>query len=139
MFRPLNAGMMSASNIVHYERFRKVLDAFPNRLPKRVLSPYETKLAAGFPDPTYYLARRWAAKVLARSLLREHGLFNINIDQIQILNSDSGRPHIKFAHDVSLNPIEARLTESSMMISISDEPPYAVITIIVVLEGSSER
>lgn len=121
--------MAIISNIIDLRRFEKLYHQFGSKLHDRILSDKEKCLWNGVDYPSSYLAKRWCAKILVRKLLDREKICILNNNQLTIKNDIAGKPYVVMNETTTLTEMERKNIERSIFLSISDEHPYAMITV----------
>jgi len=116
-------------DMVKTARVEKNLARFGNRLADKILGLDEKELLAKRIDKSSFLAGRFAAK---EALIKALGKFlkkKPMWKELQVLNSISGQPIVKFS-----SRLLELLSDNNFLISITHEREYA-LAMVVVSEG----
>ena len=107
------------TDIVKLQRLRDISETHGDRFINRVLSRAEMGI---LPEKkrNEFLAGRFAAK---EALIKALGSKNISLSDIEILNDESGRPHVSNIDDLLK---KSGIDAARIHVSISHETDYAV-------------
>lgn len=126
---PLGVGV----DVVSLARMRDVLETSGEPLVRRMFSDYERERAARYPDPTAYLATRFAAKEAVFKTLGIGWESGVEFAQVEIRDGEHGEPsamlHGRFA-DVATERGVARI-----LVSLSSDGDIATAIAIAVSDG----
>jgi holo-[acyl-carrier protein] synthase len=113
------------TDIVEITRVKNALERFGERFLKRILGPQERPVFEQRRDRYTFLAGRFAAKEAAVKALGQYLDRRPPYSTLQIVNDDSGRPHLVFPEEIS-----ARLSGVNCFVSISHSRHSAVAVVI---------
>ena len=114
-------------------RIEKSISRFSYRFLNRIFTEAERNAAATANRPGFYFAKRFAAKEAVYKALSGSGLPNLGWQQAEILSRKNGAPQIRLNGrcKTALEAITPDGYKSHVLISISDEPPYAVAFVVI--------
>ena len=113
------------TDILQIERMRRNPDDLKDGAPflRKTFTPAERQAAAERPDPVLYLSTRFAGKeAVFKALGTDDNL--VRLDQIEILNSADGQPHVTLSGRIK-ELADARGVTSTH-ISLSYDTDYAI-------------
>lgn len=108
-------------DLAEVDRIRRLLERYGERLIKRILGREERQLYEARGDKAVFLAGRFAAKEAVIKALGAYLKRRPPMHRLQVLNDDTGRPHLRLPSE-----LEAQLSGLRIMISISHERKYAI-------------
>ena len=117
------------TDIVQVARIRAALARRGEALMVRLLAPSERDRCAGHPDPSRFLAKRFAAKEALLKALGT-GLRGMSWHDIRIENDELGKPLLMLSGEAA-----RRLGRRRCHLSISDEQDYALAFVIIESES----
>lgn len=112
-------------DIVEIARIAKDVDRFGTRFVERILGRKELVLFEKRKDQTLFLAGRFAAKEAVVKALGRYLSDRPPLNQLQIINDDSGQPRLELPDD-----IEVALKGARCLLSITHERNYAAAVAI---------
>lgn len=116
------------TDIVNIERIESTYAKEPEKFVARLLSAGEQERFYQLPPKSKmgYLAKRFAAKEAVAKALGTGIGEEISFNEIEILNDSSGRPFVTL-----LNAAGADTDASKIMISLTDDKPFAVAFVVI--------
>ena len=114
-------------------RLEKIITTHGDRFKARYFTALENDLAAQQQNVLMYYTKRFAAKEACAKALKTGFRNGIRMQDIEVTNESSGRPVITLK-DAALTALITQLpdnTRSSIHLSLSDEPPYAIAQVII--------
>ncbi|MEE4252183.1 MAG: holo-ACP synthase [Alcanivoracaceae bacterium] len=118
------------TDIVQLSRIRSAIDRRGDALARRLLADSEWQRYQGHPDPTRYLAKRFAAKEAALKALGTGLRRGIRWHDVSVANDASGKPELR------LGGAAAQIAPTCRChLSISDEQDYALAFVIIESES----
>jgi len=116
-------------DIIDNERVERLVQLFPERFPRRILTPSEWSLYRQAPTPSQFLAKRFAAKeafVKALGIGMRQGL---SFQDITIHRSPLGKPTME-CHGVAKQLIvQNKIT--TIHLSLSDEKQFSIAFVVL--------
>ncbi|MBT0585217.1 holo-ACP synthase [Alteromonas sp. SM 2104] len=122
------------TDIVEIERIEAQV-AKSGRLAERILTPAELATFSQHHHPARFLAKRFAAKEAAVKALGTGIGHGVSWQNIQVENSESGQPSLRFSGEFEVLCVARGITHS--FVSISDEQRYAMATVVLEAQGVS--
>ncbi len=113
-------------DIVETDRIRRSVERFGDRFLQRILSEEELEAYALRGDRDAFVAGRFACKEAAIKALGKYLSERPPYSGIQVLNDQTGQPHMTFCGRLS-----GQLSGLESMVSISHERNYAVAVVIL--------
>ncbi len=116
-------------DLVEIARIKTDLERFGRRFAERILSVEELRLFDQRRDRELFLAGRFAAK---EAVIKGLGFYLTDrpaFSQIEIINDQTGRPHLRLAHSV-----QQKLGSFRCLISITHEKNYAAAVAVFLEE-----
>lgn len=124
------------SDLIDIRRVEKTLDRFGDRFIQRCFTPAEIakaerRRAAGTHIATY--AKRFAAKEACAKALGTGFSHGVYLRDIGVVNDPSGRPTLALTGGAltRLQSITPAGTTAHIHITITDEPPMAMVSVII--------
>jgi len=120
------------TDIVNISRIKKALTKNKSALKKRVFTEKEIKYCERKSNPSFYYAKRFAAKEALSKALGTGIRKGINFRDIVISNDKLGKPSIKL-NGTTANFLRKKIKKKSYSIhlSLSDDKPWAQATVII--------
>jgi len=116
-------------DLIECDRIREVYERHGERLTDRLLTPAEWAYVQRFRnDVVPRLAGRFAAKEAILKVLGTGWRGKIAWRDMEILNADSGRPHVKLTGECKRVADDLGITE--ILVSITHTPHYGAATAI---------
>lgn len=127
---PQKSDISIGNDIINISRIEKSILKFGNKFITRIYTKNEIELAKKLTIPKKifsFYAKRFAAKeAFAKAIGSGFGK-NISFTDIEILNHSSGKPFVNV-----FNYLKIILGDSKVEISLSDDYPFAIATILIV-------
>lgn len=126
------------SDLIDIRRIETILTRFGTRFLQRLFTAEEQERAARLAAPAASLAKRFAAKeACAKALGTGFGRV-VSFREIGIVNLKSGQPQIVLTGGAAeqLRRITPKGYTPKLLVSLSDEPPLALATVIISAEKS---
>lgn len=117
------------TDIVSIARIGRIYERHPRRLPQRILSPFEQDELSRAPNPTAFLAKRFAVKEAAVKALGTGFRDGITFADFSISHGNKGQPRLQCTGQARV--IMEALAITSSHVSISDEIEYAVAFVVL--------
>ncbi|MDR2416691.1 MAG: holo-ACP synthase [Holosporales bacterium] len=135
------------NDLVDITRIDRLLDRFALRFLRKVFTPTECTYAFKYPFPASILARRFAAKEACAKALGV-GLKTLGArtkdgvlwEEVEVLSSGTGQPSLKLTGSalVRLKFMTPPHMIPSIHVSLSDQHPYALATVILTANSIQE-
>lgn len=116
-------------DIVEIERFRKSLERFGERLPRRVLTDWEFDEYCRARRPANYIAMRFAAKEALSKALGTGFREGVRPCKIGVRHNLKGKPFLECLGSVAALMDDCGVTASH--VSLTDENEYAVAYVVL--------
>ncbi len=117
------------TDLVEIDRIRRLLLAYPQRFPRRILGAKEREVFAEHAAPEHYLAKRFAAKEAAAKALGTGIRNGVNFSDIETISDEYGKPSLIFHGEAER--MLAQQGKTSVHLSLSDEKAYATAFVII--------
>lgn len=120
-------------DICDIRRIEQQLTQFGARFKKRVFTKGEQVYADAKADPAAAYAKRFAAKEALAKALSTRSTGHLKWRDVEVTNGPSGKPELilhgeAFARLVAMMP---KGHTPHLCLSLSDEPPYAIASVII--------
>ncbi len=121
------------TDICDARRIAAALEKFGHRFRARICTEAEIALAGSRPDESLFYAKRFAAKEAVYKALSAAPVRGLGWHDAEILNSAGGAPAITVSGGCkrALEALTPRGYNTSVNLSLSDEPPYAVAFVVI--------
>jgi len=121
------------TDICDSRRIAAALERHPERFVQRIFTPAEINVASNFANPSLFYAKRFAAKEAVYKALSGSGVIGLGWRDAEILNNERGAPALQLNGGCkrALEALTPRGYKASVMLSLSDEPPYAVAFVVI--------
>lgn len=121
------------TDLVDIRRIEKILKRHGQRFEGKYFTKLEREQAIERDDKSGFYAKRFAAKEALVKALGSGFVDNIYLKDIGVKNSSNGKPELELSGGAlaRLNAITPDGMSSSIHLSLSDEPPYALGFVII--------
>ena len=120
------------TDIVNIKRLHKTLKRKNSNFKKRIFSPVEIDYCEKKKNPSFYYAKRFAAKEALSKALGTGIRKGINFKDILISNDKLGKPSIKLSGSTAaFLRKKIKKNKYSIYLSLSDDEPWAQATVII--------
>ena len=117
------------TDLVHIERFERLISRYGDRLAKKILSDEEFSGYANSVDKAGYIARRFAAKEATVKAIGTGFRYGISKKEIAVAHDENGKPILVTTGKADI--FMKKLGASHAWISLSDDTHYALCTVIL--------
>jgi holo-[acyl-carrier protein] synthase len=117
------------NDIINITRIEKSIAKFGDKFINRIYTKSEISLAKKFNSPkkiSGFYAKRFAAKEALVKAIGSGFTGGISFTDIEILNNEDGKPVVNL-----YNQLKTTLTDATIHISLSDDYPFAMATILI--------
>ena len=120
------------TDIVDTRRIVKSIERFPDKFTGRVFTEAERAAAAASGQPQTYFAKRFAAKEAVYKSLSGAMVSGLGWRQVETLSLPNGAPVVALTGQckTALEALTPCGYKAQILISLSDEPPYALAFVI---------
>ena len=121
------------TDIVDTRRIAKSIERFPDKFTGRVFTEAERAAAAASGQPQTYFAKRFAAKEAVYKVLSGAMVSGLGWRQVETLSLPNGAPVVALTGQckTALEALTPYGYKAQILISLSDEPPYALAFVIL--------
>ena len=121
------------SDIVDARRIGKLIERFSGKFTDRIFTDAECAAATTSGQPQAYFAKRFAAKEAVYKALSGAEVSGLGWQQAETLSLPNGRPVMALSGQckTALEALTPDGYKPQILISLSDEPPYALAFIII--------
>ena len=121
------------TDICDARRISALLKKFDHQFRARIFTKAEVALAVSRFDESLFYAKRFAAKEAAYKALSAAPMTGVSWHDAEILNTDGGAPVLTLsgACKRALEEVTPEGYKASVNLSLSDEPPYAVASVVI--------
>ena len=120
------------TDIVDTRRIVKSIERFPDKFTGRIFTEAERAAAAASGQPQTYFAKRFAAKEAVYKALSGAMVSGLGWRQVETLSLPNGAPVVALTWQckTALEALTPYGYKAQILISLSDEPPYALAFVI---------
>jgi len=120
-------------DIVNMSRLEGALFRHGDRFLERVFTPHEKQIAQRVPNPSWVLAKRWAAKEACSKALGTGMRQGIRWRDLEVRNLKNGFPtmHIHGRAKVRLDELVPHGWEPEIFLTMSDDYPWAIAKVAI--------
>ncbi|CAI3924637.1 MULTISPECIES: holo-ACP synthase [Commensalibacter] len=130
------------SDLCDVRRIEEVLNRHGKRFTQRIFTPNEIKKAEARYGKTRIgtYAKRWAAKEACAKALGTGFTEDVFYQDIEVINLPSGKPSLKLTNGAlkQLNKLGKEGYEPNILLTMTDELPYAFAQVMIELLPSKE-
>ena len=121
------------TDIVDARRICKSIERFSDKFTGRIFTNAERAAAATTGQPQVYFAKRFAAKEAVYKALSGAGVSGLGWRQAETLSRPNGAPVMTLTGQckTALEALTPDGYKAQILISLSDEPPYALAFVII--------
>ena len=121
------------TDIVDVRRIGKSIERFADKFTNRIFTKAECVAAATSGEPQAYFAKRFAAKEAVYKALSGAMVSGLGWRQVETLSLPNGAPVVALTGQckTALETLTPCGYKAQILISLSDEPPYALAFVIV--------
>ena len=121
------------TDLVDIRRIEKIINRHGKRFESKYFTKSEREQANKRDDKAGFYAKRFAAKEALVKALGSGFVDNIYLKDISVISSDNGKPELELSGGAlaRLNAITPDNMSSSIHLSLSDEPPYALGFVVI--------
>ena len=103
-----------------------------NSFVNRVFSKYEVYQSKKTLNKSNYFSKRFAAKEAFMKALGTGFRFNVNFNDISVINNKEGKPELKITNNVKKLLIKKlKVKKFNLFISLSDEKNYSLAFVVI--------
>ena len=119
------------TDIVNIKRIKRSLRN-NIRLKKKIFTQNEINLCEKKKKPESYFAKRFAAKEALVKAMGTGFSLGITFNKIEVLNNTTGKPFFKLSNSINKKIKEKTGNKKfSIFLSISDDDPWAIATVVI--------
>ena len=121
------------TDIVDARRICKSIERFSDKFTGRIFTNAERTAAATTGQPQVYFAKRFAAKEAVYKALSGAGVSGLRWRQAETLSRPNGAPVMTLTGQckTALEALTPDGYKAQILVSLSDEPPYALAFVII--------
>lgn len=121
------------TDMVDKQRILRLLEAFPERFPSKILTPVEREAMKRRPQTARaaFLAKRYAAKEACLKALGTGLAAGVSWQEMEIGNADSGMPTLTLSGQALAHAQEKAGGEVALHLSLTDEAAHALAFVVI--------